>query len=58
MATCRVCIERTDVEYAEVEAESPEEAEDYADNHFSDCEWHYVDGSMNTEIIRSETEEV
>ena len=58
MATYRVFIERTEVEYTEIEAESPEEAEDYADNYFSDCEWNYVDGSMNAEIIRNETEEV
>jgi len=39
MATYKIYIERTEIKYTEIEAESPEEAEDYVDINFSDSEW-------------------
>ena len=39
MATYKTFIKCIEVEYTEIEAESPEEAEDYIDINFSDSEW-------------------
>jgi hypothetical protein len=58
MATFRVFYERSETEYADIEANSAEEAEELAEDSYSDQDWSYVDGSMNATILTGETEEL
>ena len=58
MATFRVFYERSETEYADIEANSAEEAEELAEENYSDQDWSYVDGSMNATILTGETEEL
>ena len=57
MPKFKVFAERTESLCAIIEADSAEEAEKYADEHYSDCDWSDVDGSMSTEILFGDTEE-
>ena len=58
MALYRVFYTRTEEEYADIEAGSTEEAEAYAENNYSDCDWNYVDGSITSDLSEGETEEL
>lgn len=58
MATFRVFYERSEIEYADIEANSAEEAEELAESEYSDYDWSYVDGSMDTNLLIGETEEL
>ena len=57
MPKFKVFAERTEFLCAIIEADSAEEAEKYADEYYSDCDWSDVDGSMSTEIFFGDTEE-
>ena len=57
MKQFKVYHERRECEYAIIEANSAEEAEELADSNYSDYNWSYCDGSMNGEILIDETEE-
>lgn len=57
MPKFRVYAKRTEVICATIEADSAEDAEEYADEYYSDCDWSDVDGSMSTEILLGDTEE-
>ena len=57
MKKFKVFAERTESLCAIIEADSAEEAEKYADEYYSDCDWSDVDGSMSTEILFGDTEE-
>jgi hypothetical protein len=58
MATFRVFYERTEIGYADIEADSAEEAEKLAEENYSDQDWRYADGSLDTNILTGETEEL
>ena len=57
MKKFKVYAERTETLCAIIEADSAEEAEEYADQHYSDYDWSYVDGSMSTEVLFGYAEE-
>ena len=57
MPKFKVFAERTESLCAIIEANSAEEAEEAADNYYSDYDWSDVDGSMSTEILFGDTEE-
>ena len=57
MKKFKVFAERTETLCAIIEADSAEEAEELADEHYSDYEWSDVDGSMSTEILFGDAEE-
>ena len=57
MPKFKVFAKRTETLCAIIEADSAEEAEDYADENYTDCDWSDVDGSMSTEIFFGDTEE-
>ena len=57
MKKFKVFAERTETLCAIIEADSAEEAEKYADEYYSDCDWSDVDGSMSTEILFGYAEE-
>ena len=50
--------ERKEVEFAIIEAKSIEEAEEFADNNYSDYEWQKLDGSLAGNILIGETTKV
>ena len=50
--------ERKEVEFAIIEASSIEEAEELADNNYSDYEWQKLDGSLAGNILIGETTKV
>ena len=50
--------ERKEVEFAIIEANSIEEAEELADNSYSDYEWQKLDGSLEVNILIGETTKV
>ena len=52
-----VFCERTEIEYAIIEADSIEEAEELADLNYSYYTWDYVDGTISTEVLIGESEE-
>ena len=56
MPIFRVFYERTEVEYADIEANSAEEAEELTENNYTDYGWSYLDGTINTSILIGETE--
>jgi hypothetical protein len=58
MATFRVFCERTEIEYADIKANSADEAEELAEDEYSDQNWNYVGGSVSTSILIGETEEL
>ena len=58
MATFRVFYERSETEYADIEANSAKEAEELAEEDYSDQDWNYVDGTMDTNLLIGETEEL
>jgi len=58
MATFRVFYERTKTEYADIKADSAEEAEEFAEENYSDQDWSYVDGSMDKSLLIGATEEL
>lgn len=55
MAQYRVLNERTEVEYAIIEADSAEEAEKLADSNYSEYDWTNCDGSMTASILIGQT---
>ena len=55
MAKYRVYHERTEVEYAIIEADSAEEAETLADLAYSNYDWKDCDGPMIGSILIGET---
>ena len=55
MALYRVFYERTKTEYADIKADSIEEAERLAEEDHSGQDWNYLDGSMETTLL-DETE--
>ncbi len=57
MPKFKVFAERKETLCAIIEADSAEEAEEYADEYYSDCDWSDVDGSMSTEILFGDAEE-
>ena len=57
MPKFKVFAERTETLCAIIEADSAEEAEKYADENYTDCDWSDVDGSMSTEILFGDAEE-
>ena len=57
MKKFKVFAERTESLCAIIEADSAEEAEKYADEYYSDCDWSDVDGSMSTEILFGDAKE-
>ena len=54
----KVYHERRECEYAIIEANSAEEAEELADINYSDYNWNDCDGTMEGEILIGETEEL
>ena len=50
--------ERKEVEFAIIEASSIEEAEELADNSYSDYEWQRLDGFLAGNILIGETTKV
>ena len=50
--------ERKEVEFAIIEASSLKEAEELADNNYSDYEWQKLDGSLAGNILIGETTKV
>ena len=50
--------ERKEVEFAIIEASSIKEAEELADNNYSDYEWQKLDGSLAGNILIGETTKV
>ena len=50
--------ERKEVEFAIIEASSVEEAEELADNSYSDYEWQKLDGYLAGNILIGETTKV
>lgn len=58
MAIFRVFYKRTETEYADIEADSAEEAEELVEEDYSDQDWSYVDGSMDTSLLIGATEEL
>ena len=58
MKQYKVFYETRKVQYAIVEADSPEEAEELADTNFVEYQWKYCDGSLEGDILIDETEEV
>lgn len=58
MKKFKVYYERRECEYAIIEANSAEEAEELADINYSDYNWNNCDGTMEGEILTDETEEV
>lgn len=57
MPKFKVYAERTETYCAIIEADSIDEAEELADENYSDYNWSDVDGSLNTEILFGDTEE-
>ena len=57
MPKFKVFAERKETLCAIIEADSAEEAEEYADEYYYDCDWSDVDGSMSTEILFGDAEE-
>lgn len=57
MKKFKVFAERTETLCTIIEADSIEDAEEYADQHYSDCEWKEIDGSMSTSILFGDAEE-
>ena len=56
MKQYKVFYESREVQYAIIEADSVEEAEELADTNFSDYDWDYCDRTLNGEILVGETE--
>ena len=56
MAKYKVFYERREVEYAIIEANSAEEAEELADTDYSSYDWKHCDGTMDGEILVGESE--
>lgn len=56
MPKFKVFAKRTETLCAIIEADSAEEAEKYADEYYSDCDWSDID-NLRTEILFGETEE-
>ena len=55
MPKYRVYYERTEVEYAIIEAESAKDAEVLADLNYSDYDWKECDGTLTRSILTCET---
>ena len=58
MAEFKVFYERIEVEYAIIEADSIDEAEELADINYADYDWNYCDGSMTGYVLTGESEEI
>ena len=56
MKEYKVFYETREVQYAIIEANSEEEAENLAESNFGEYQWEYCDGSLNGEILIDETE--
>ena len=57
MPKFKVYAVKTETICAIIEADDEEEAEIIADENYTDCEWSYVNGSLNTEILFGDSEE-
>lgn len=57
MPKFKVYAERTETLCAIIEADSAEEAEELADQNYSDYYWSDVDGSLDTSILYGDAEE-
>lgn len=58
MKTYKVFQQRTEIEYAEIEAESMEEAEELADTNSDEYYWKTCDGTMSVTVLINESEEL
>lgn len=56
MKQYKVFYESREVQYAIIEANSAEEAEELADTNFGEYQWEYYNRSLNGEILIDETE--
>ena len=55
MKQYKVFYESREVQYAIIEANSAEEAEELADTNFGEYQWEYCDGSLEGDILIGET---
>ena len=58
MKQYKVFYESREIQYAIIEADSPEEAEELADTNSNEYDWKFCDGTLTGEILIGETEEV
>ena len=58
MKKFRVLYERRETEAAEIEAETAEQAEQLANENYSDYDWKDIDCTMEGEILTELTEEI
>ena len=58
MPKYKVFYQRVEIEEAIIEANSAQEAEQLADDNYSDYSWTSCDGTLLGEILDGETEEV